>query len=153
MFLFHEIVRRPSRIVCQVADDRTDDVAEASTYVTPRIGDIGILELVAGVLGNLLVLLSVWRYRPLRRVINLFVASLAVCNLVQTLAIRTINIQTYVVGHWTLGTRTCAYALVVSNLVILEDTARFLMKNFCCSISAIEKREFVLKLPDAQQGH
>jgi len=29
-----------------------------------------------------------------------------------------------VAGHWTFGTRTCAYALLVSNLVILEDVVR-----------------------------
>ena len=76
-------------------------------------------------MGNLLVLLSVWRYRPLRRVVNVFVASLAACDLLQTLVVRTLHVQTYVAGHWTLGTRTCAYALLVSNLVILEDVATF----------------------------
>jgi len=96
--------------------------------------------------GNVLVLLSVWRYRPLRRVVNVFVASLAACDLLQTLVVRTLHVQTrtlhvqtrtlhvqtrtlhvqtYVAGHWTLGTRTCAYALLVSNLVILEDVATF----------------------------
>jgi len=69
----------------------------------------------------LLVLLSVWRYRPLRRTVNVFVASLAACDLIQTLAVRTLHVQTYVAGYWTLGTRTCVYALVVGNLVILED--------------------------------
>jgi len=80
---------------------------------------IGTLCLLAGVLGNSLVLLSVWCYRPLRRVVNLFVASLAACDLVQTLTIRVLHVQTYFVGYWTLGSRTCAYALLVSNVVIL----------------------------------
>jgi len=83
---------------------------------------IGSVCLLAGILGNLLVLLSIWRYRPLRRTVNLFVASLAACDLIQTLVVRTLHIQTYVSGQWTLGRRTCVYALVVSNLVILEDT-------------------------------
>jgi len=82
---------------------------------------VGALCLLAGVVGNLLVLLCVWRYRPLRRTVNVFVASLAVCDLIQTLAVRTLHVQTYVAGYWTLGTRTCVYALVIGNLVILED--------------------------------
>jgi len=82
---------------------------------------IGALCLLAGVVGNLLVLVSVWRYRPLRRTVNVFVASLAACDLIQTLAVRTLHVQTYVAGYWTLGTRTCVYALVIGNLVILED--------------------------------
>jgi len=92
---------------------------------------IGTLCLLTGVLGNLLVLLSVWRYRPLRRTANLFVASLAVCDLIQTLAIRTLHIHTYVAGRWTLGTRTCVCALVVGNLVILEDSVMQSNISYC----------------------
>ena len=90
---------------------------------------IGTLCLLAGVLGNLLVLFSVWRYRPLRRAVNLFVASLAVCDLTQTLAVRTLYIQTFVAGRWTLGTRACVYALVVSRLVILEDIVKLVQAS------------------------
>jgi len=109
------------------ADDVSVDRSDSIPYKLRVVGvSIGTVCLLAGVVGNLLILFSVWRYQPLRRTVNLFVASLAVCDLIQTLAVRTIHVQTYVAGHWTLGTRTCVYALVVGNLVILEDITRFL---------------------------
>lgn len=91
------------------------------TIYSPLRAAIGTLCLLVGLLGNLLVLLSVWRHRPLRRTVNMLVASLAVCDLAQTLAVRPLHIQAYAAGRWRLGTQTCVYALVISDLLILED--------------------------------
>ena len=123
-----------TQLLITVSNDISVDLNAPIPYPLRVAGaSIGSVCVLVGVLGNLLVLLSLWRYRPLRRTVNLFVASLAVCDLTQTLAVRTLHIQTYVAGRWTLGTRTCVYALVVSNLVILEDIATFLeiFQNFC----------------------
>jgi len=116
-----------TQLLTTVSNDVSVDLNAPIPYPLRVAGaSIGSVCLVVGVLGNLLVLLSLWRYRPLRRTVNLFVASLAVCDLTQTLAVRTLHIQTYVAGRWTLGAQTCVYALVVSNLVILEDIVTFL---------------------------
>jgi len=120
----HEVIRPMAATTNSNAleDDVSVDRNGSLPYPLRVTGaSIGALCLLAGVIGNLLVLLSVWRYRPLRRTVNVFVASLAACDLIQTLAVRTLHVQTYVAGYWTLGTQTCVYALVVGNLVILED--------------------------------
>ncbi len=82
---------------------------------------VGMLIIALGLFGNFLVILAVWKSRPLRKASNLFVVSLAVCDLFQTACVHPLYIFTYVMGQWTLGGKACLYALYVGNLATLES--------------------------------
>ena len=82
---------------------------------------LGIGVLTLGVFGNVLVILAIWLYTPLRKASNLFVASLALCDLFHTTLVRPLYVYTYISGKWNFGPHVCAYALISSNLAILES--------------------------------
>ena len=82
---------------------------------------IGSIILAVGTVGNFLVLAALALYRPLRKSSNLFVASLALCDLFHTTLVRPFYVKTYLDGVWTSGASLCAYALISSNLAILES--------------------------------
>lgn len=113
---------------------------------------LGSVILATGIFGNVLILASIWRYRPLRKTANAFVASLALCDLFHTVLVRPLYIHTYIVGRWQFSASTCAYALVASNIAILESILHVttialhryfaLVKPRCCS-SCLQSRAAV----------
>lgn len=84
-------------------------------------GTLGTVVLVLGVFGNAVVILAIWRYRPLRKASNLFVTSLAFCDLFHSAFVRPLYVISYIRGDWQFGAHICVYALISSNLAILES--------------------------------
>lgn len=67
---------------------------------------LGFLVL-ATVLGNALVILSVFTYRPLRIVQNFFIVSLAVADLAVALLVMPFNVAYLLLGKWVFGIHLC----------------------------------------------
>ena len=65
------------------------------------------LIIVASVLGNLLVILAVYRFRRLRIMTNYFVVSLALADMLVALLAMTFNATVSTTGRWELGTVMC----------------------------------------------
>ena len=82
---------------------------------------LGSLIIALGTFGNALIILSVLAYKSLSKASNMFVVSLAVCDMFQTVCVKPLYVHTYLVGEWQFGESTCLYALLASNLTILES--------------------------------
>lgn len=67
---------------------------------------LGFLVL-ATILGNVLVILSVFTYRPLRIVQNFFIVSLAVADLAVAILVMPFNVVYLLVGKWIFGIHLC----------------------------------------------
>lgn len=67
---------------------------------------LGFLVL-ATVLGNALVILSVFTYRPLRIVQNFFIVSLAVADLAVAILVMPFNVAYLLLGKWIFGIHLC----------------------------------------------
>ena len=65
------------------------------------------LLVLATVLGNALVILSVFTYRPLRIVQNFFIVSLAVADLAVAILVMPFNVAYLILGKWTFGIHFC----------------------------------------------
>lgn len=63
--------------------------------------------ILATVLGNVLVILSVFTYRPLRIVQNFFIVSLAVADLAVALLVLPFNVAYLLLGKWVFGIHLC----------------------------------------------
>ncbi len=61
----------------------------------------------ATIIGNILVVLSVFTYRPLRNVPNFFIVSLAVADLAVALLVMPFNVANFCVGYWVFGEIFC----------------------------------------------
>ena len=59
--------------------------------------------------------------KPLRKISNSFVVSLAFCDLFQNLCVKPFYVHTYIYREWESGPSWCVYALFASNLAILES--------------------------------
>lgn len=59
------------------------------------------------VIGNVLVILSVFTYKPLRIVQNFFIVSLAVADLTVATLVMPLNVAYSVLGRWTFGNHLC----------------------------------------------
>ena len=82
----------------------------------------GVVIIALGAFGNVLVMLAVVVSKTLYKSSNLFVVSLAVCDLFQTVMIKPLYVHTYIAGgKWQFGPHVCMYALYASNLAILES--------------------------------
>ncbi|XP_044735723.1 probable G-protein coupled receptor No18 [Chrysoperla carnea] len=57
--------------------------------------------------GNILVILSVFTYKPLRIVQNFFIVSLAVADLTVALLVMPFNVTYYILGRWEFGIHAC----------------------------------------------
>ena len=104
----------------------TPPVLDDVTFVIPRsISNAGVvlgaLIIAVGTFGNVLIILSVLSQKSLSKSSNMFVVSLAVWDLLQGLCVRPLYVHTYMVGEWEFGRSACMYALVASNLSILES--------------------------------
>ena len=78
------------------------------------------------VIGNILVVMSVFTYRPLRNVPNFFIVSLAVADLAVALLVMPFNVANFCVGYWVFGKIFCNMWLTFD---ILTCTASIL--NLC----------------------
>ncbi|ELT94407.1 hypothetical protein CAPTEDRAFT_110759 [Capitella teleta] len=78
------------------------------------------------IVGNILVILSVFTYRPLRSVQNFFIVSLAVADLAVAILVMPFNVANFVIGRWMFGAIFCNMWLTFD---ILTCTASIL--NLC----------------------
>ena len=90
------------------------DLALAGTIV-------GIFLIATGVFGNILVICSVVSSKQLCRASNIFIISLAACDIFQNLLVKPLYVHTYLAGKWKFGNQLCIYALFASNISILES--------------------------------
>lgn len=81
----------------------------------------------AAMIGNVLVIAAVWRYRRLRSVTNCFVVSLALADLLVSILVLPLNIVVEVTGQWLFGSIVCD--LWVSSDVLLCTSS---ILNLCC---------------------
>ena len=97
----------------------------SNDFLTPNLAiagvTVGIVTMTLGVFGNVLVILAVLLVKSLCRARNMFVLSLAVCDLFQVALVRPLYIYTYSVRSWQFGPGVCLYALYASNLALLES--------------------------------
>lgn len=63
--------------------------------------------IVLTIIGNVLVILSVFTYKPLRIVQNFFIVSLAVADLTVALLVLPFNVAYSILGHWEFGIHVC----------------------------------------------
>ncbi|CAN7937104.1 unnamed protein product [Ixodes hexagonus] len=59
------------------------------------------------VFGNVLVILAIFTYRPLRSVQNMFIVSLAVADIAVALLVMPLNVAYSILGRWVFGLHTC----------------------------------------------
>lgn len=65
------------------------------------------LIIIATVVGNILVVLSVFTYKPLRIVQNFFIVSLAIADLTVALLVMPFNVAYSILGRWEFGIHFC----------------------------------------------
>ena len=80
---------------------------------------LGILISLLGLFGNLVLIFSVLLTKHLHKTSNIFVVSLAFCDLWQVALVHPLYIYTYAKGVWEFGPRVCMYVLYASNFAIL----------------------------------
>nr|AKQ63052.1 orphan G-protein coupled receptor 48 [Platynereis dumerilii] len=80
----------------------------------------------ATIIGNILVIMSVFTYKPLKNVANFFIVSLAVADLAVAILVMPFNVANFVIGHWVFGVIFCNMWLTFD---ILTCTASIL--NLC----------------------
>ena len=92
-----------------------------SDYVNYDIGDLGlsqaasiagatlgVIVVAVGTFGNILVIIAVVCSKCLLKASNMFIISLAVCDLFQTIMVRPLYIHTYILGYWEFGAKVCS---------------------------------------------
>lgn len=102
-------------------DESSMSIAEAITFAILMSACI-----CATVIGNILVVLSVFTYRPLRGVQNFFIVSLAVADLAVAGLVMPFNVANFILGYWVFGSIFCDMWLTFD---ILTCTASIL--NLC----------------------
>ncbi len=80
----------------------------------------------ATIIGNILVILSVFTYKPLKCVANFFIVSLAVSDLAVATLVMPFNVANFIIGRWVFGVLFCNMWLTFD---ILTCTASIL--NLC----------------------
>lgn len=80
------------------------DVPEWEAVLT--ISTLGFIILLT-IIGNILVILSVFTYKPLRIVQNFFIVSLAVADLTVAILVLPLNVALSVLGEWLFGIHIC----------------------------------------------
>ncbi len=78
------------------------------------------------IIGNILVVMSVFTYRPLRNVPNFFIVSLSVADLAVAILVMPFNVANFCIGYWVFGSVFCNMWLTFD---ILTCTASIL--NLC----------------------
>jgi len=96
---------------CSESNERYDTPFGTTIAVTPIEAIITIIVLsviiVFTIIGNILVILSVFTYRPLRSVQNFFIISLAVADLMVAILVLPLNVASSVLGKWMFGKIIC----------------------------------------------
>ncbi|KAH8264134.1 hypothetical protein KR038_003335 [Drosophila bunnanda] len=91
------------------AGDASSEDADGSTHlilVFVKCFVIGFI-ILAAILGNMLVIVSVMRHRKLRIITNYFVVSLAVADMLVALCAMTFNASVMISGKWMFGSVMC----------------------------------------------
>lgn len=89
------------------------------------------------IVGNILVILSVFTYKPLRIVQNFFIVSLAVADLTVAVLVLPLNVANMMIGRWEFGIHLCKMWLTSD---VLCCTSSIL--NLC----AIGKVQFIMQI-------
>ncbi|XP_064630229.1 probable G-protein coupled receptor No18 [Lineus longissimus] len=90
-------------------DNITEIVADEDMPLAEKILSAVFLFLfiIITVIGNILVIMSVFTYRPLRNVQNFFIVSLAAADMAVALLVMPFNIINFIMGHWIFGAIFC----------------------------------------------
>ena len=67
--------------------------------------------------GNILVVISVFTYRPLRNVANFFIVSLAVADMAVSILVMPFNVANFIIGYWVFGPVFCNIWLTCDILI------------------------------------
>ena len=67
--------------------------------------------------GNILVVISVFTYRPLRNVANFFIVSLAVADMAVSILVMPFNTANFIIGYWVFGPFFCNIWLTCDILI------------------------------------
>lgn len=97
---------------CVVADDPKYPSGFGITLAVPAweaicTAIILTLIIISTIVGNILVILSVFTYKPLRIVQNFFIVSLAVADLTVAILVLPLNVAYSILGQWVFGIYVC----------------------------------------------
>lgn len=98
--------------VCAVADDPKYPSSFGITLAVPEweaicTAIVLTLIIISTIVGNILVILSVFTYKPLRIVQNFFIVSLAVADLTVAILVLPLNVAYSILGQWIFGIYMC----------------------------------------------
>lgn len=98
--------------VCAVADDPKYPSSIGITLAVPEweaicTAIVLTLIIISTIVGNILVILSVFTYKPLRIVQNFFIVSLAVADLTVAILVLPLNVAYSILGQWVFGIYVC----------------------------------------------
>nr|AFG26689.1 TyR1 [Chilo suppressalis] len=97
---------------CAVADEPKYPSSFGVTLAVPEweaicTAIILTLIIISTIVGNILVILSVFTYKPLRIVQNFFIVSLAVADLTVAILVLPLNVAYSILGQWVFGIYVC----------------------------------------------
>lgn len=107
-------------------DDDGDEEWSDTLGLVVKVALMGFI-ILAAILGNLLVIVSVMRHRKLRVITNYFVVSLAFADMLVAMVAMTFNMSVQVTGRWLFGPFVCD---VWNSLDVYFSTASIL--HLCC---------------------
>lgn len=92
--------------------------------------------IIVTIVGNVLVILSVFTYKPLRIVQNFFIVSLAVADLTVAILVLPLNVAYSILGRWEFGIHLCKMWLTsgkIWKLLIVEIKINCFLCSFFCT--------------------
>lgn len=97
---------------CDVADEPQYQSSFGITLAVPEweaicTAIVLTLIIISTIVGNILVILSVFTYKPLRIVQNFFIVSLAVADLTVAILVLPLNVAYSILGQWVFGIYMC----------------------------------------------
>nr|Q25188.1 RecName: Full=Octopamine receptor [Heliothis virescens]CAA64864.1 octopamine receptor [Heliothis virescens] len=109
---YTEEVIEDDRDACAVADDPKYPSSFGITLAVPEweaicTAIVLTLIIISTIVGNILVILSVFTYKPLRIVQNFFIVSLAVADLTVAILVLPLNVAYSILGQWVFGIYVC----------------------------------------------
>ncbi|XP_063381461.1 octopamine receptor [Cydia fagiglandana] len=98
--------------LCAVADEPKYQSSLGITLAVPEweaicTAIVLTLIIISTIVGNILVILSVFTYKPLRIVQNFFIVSLAVADLTVAILVLPLNVAYSILGQWVFGIYVC----------------------------------------------
>lgn len=110
-YLNSDVSNNGSEAGCQLEDPRYDSGIGMELAMPPLEALLTTATLLVitifTIVGNILVILSVFTYRPLRTVQNFFIVSLAVADLTVAVLVMPLNVAYNVIGRWQFGISLC----------------------------------------------